>query len=139
MNLNTKQNELLDKALEAFEVKESKNNLSAKQQMVFIASQMTGDDLLGNARLEGEDFEAYKQRRKIEKFFTKMYLQGKFAWVAVDYQSEPNSGMYMNAGGGTFKKELYGEFEHKKNKVERLKARNVKKALSKVEEQLTSK
>jgi hypothetical protein len=139
MKLNKQQSELLDKALESYEVKESKNNLSAKQQMVFIASQMTSDDLLGNARQEGEDFEEYKQRRKLEQLWTKMHLQGKFAWVAVDYQEAEIEGMMMNNGGGTYKKELYGEFEHKKHKIEKMKARKVKKALGKIEEQLESK
>lgn len=139
MKLNKQHTELLDKALETFQLTESRNNLSAKQQMVFIASQMTGDDLLGNARQEGEDFEEYKQRRNIEKLFNKIHSQGKFAWVAIDWQEESSTGMFMNQGGGTYKKSLYGELEHKKNKVERIKARKVKKALGQIETQLTGK
>jgi hypothetical protein len=111
LKFNKKQTELLDKAIESYEIKESRNNLSAKQQRVFIASQMTSADLLGNARLDGEDFEEYKERRKLEKLWTKIHLEGKYAWVSVDYEEDSNAGMFINKGGGTYVKAIHGELK----------------------------
>ena len=130
-----KNTELLDKALETLEVdKETRNNLTGEQQRSFIVSQMTSDDLLGSKRVEGESFTEYKERRTLEKLWLKMVKSGKFAWVSVDMKQEPTTGMWMNNGGGTYKKELYGELEHKKEKIEKIKKRRTNKALNIIKE-----
>jgi len=38
----------------------------------------TFDDFKGSKRVDGEDFEVYKIRRKAEKLVTKIYLQGRY-------------------------------------------------------------
>ena len=109
LKFTKKQTELLDKALETHQLQESRKNLTAKQQRVFVASQMTSADLLGPKRLEGEDFEEYKERRTIENLWYKMQSQGKFVWVSTSWREEPATGMYINEGGGTYIKAIHGE------------------------------
>lgn len=132
----------LNEALTQYEVTTPKADLKKKSQRVFIASQMTIKDLKGNARLEGEDFEEYRERRTIENTWLKMKSKGEFGWLSIDMQQESIAdGMdfYVNKGGGTYIKAVHGVFEHKKKKTEKMKARNVKRALSIIEDKLTNK
>jgi len=132
----------LNEALTQYEVTTPKTDLKKKSQRAFIASQMTIKDLKGNARLEGEDFEEYRERRTIENTWLKMKSKGEFGWLSVDLQEEELADglkMYKNNGGGTYIKAVHGIFEHKKNKVEKMKARKVKKVLGIIEEQLSKK
>jgi hypothetical protein len=136
--LSEKLSTLLDEAITEYDVTITKSDLSKKSQRVFIASKLTIHDLQGMARLEGENYEEYIERRIIENLWTKMSLEGKYAWLSVDLQKESIDGvdMYVNKGGGTYRKDIHGILEHKRNVTEKMKARKVKKALSLIEEQL---
>ena len=129
---------VLNEAIAEYDVTVDKSDLSKKSQRVFIASKLTIKDLKGPARLEGENYEEYRERRTIEDLWTKMSLEGKYAWLSVDLQKESINGvdMYVNKGGGTYRKDIHGILEHKRNVTEKMKARKVKKALALIEEQL---
>ena len=131
LKFNKHQTDLLDKALEQYQVNESRNNLNAKQQMVFVISQMTSTDILGPKRIEDEDFEDYKLRRKLENLWRQMKLEGKFAWVSKSMTQEPTTGVWVNSGGGTYSKDVHGFLdagaEKKANKLAERKLKNENK------------
>ena len=101
--------EKINKAFEQYGINETASNLSARQQIVFIASQYQSSDLLGPARLADETFEEYKFRQKIERTWLDVTKQGKVAWVSKDLQYHESIGGYINNGGGTYTKSRHGE------------------------------
>lgn len=140
--LSERLSNLLNEAIAEYDVTVKPEDISKKTKRVFIASKLTIKDLQGPARLEGENYEEYRERRTIENLWTKMSMEGQYAWLSVDLQKE-NVGdgveMYVNKGGGTYVKAIHGVFEHKRNVIEKRKARKVKQALTKIEEHLSKK
>ena len=118
-------------ALDQYEIpKDSRDNLKAKQKRVFVATQMSIHDLQGNKRLEGEDFETYKERREIENVWHKIKESGRLAWTAVSMQYEEvqkGMGFHVNKGGGTYKKTTHGFLTTwDENKAKKLATRKLK-------------
>ena len=138
-----KNDEIVNKlasAMEQFEIpKDSRDNLKAKQKRVFVASQMTIKELKGNKRLEGEDFETYKERRAVENIWNKIAESGKMAWTSVSMEYEEvqkGMGFHVNKGGGTYEKSKHGFLtpadEKKSLKLAKRKLKNLaKEALAK--------
>lgn len=67
----------------------------------------------GVERGDGEDFEAYKKRRKAQNLATKRYLRGRFIWISKDLMGPGGHLIPGGEGRGTYSRQKHGEIGRK--------------------------